>query len=340
MAYLAATALTEYRQQYSSASLDKFENRGTGLGLLSLAKRDTPNLISTAEIIKARGTAERATKVQVLQKIAFSNTSVRTCTGATQSSVSALVTLSWVTIANGFHMVPSQYNNNDIAYVEDFKHKMQQMELAMAKEMDTAIYTKLNAVKSTTFTAENAPFAFSSSVVQIPQASKPTYLSELYQSMFQDDFVGPFNIVASPALMSVNQYFANQGAGNSANTVFQFGDFSFDYSNRVALSGGANATFFIMPNGSIGILDWIDPESRRGARLSESNYWTTATLPMIGVTSGLHVQATCADNTTEGGAGLEASVIENFNFSFDYALVSPYISAGASPIYKADILSL
>lgn len=340
MSYLAATALNEYRHQYAASNLDRQENRGTGLGLLSLAKRDTPNLISTSTLIKARGTAERATKIPVLQKITFTPGSTRSCTGATQSSTSALVTVTWTTVTSGFHMVPSLYLNNEIAYVEDFKHKMQQMELAIAKQLDSAVYTKLNAVKSTTFTASDAPFAFASDVIQIPQAYKATYLSELYQSMYQDDFNGPFNIVASPGLMPVNQYFANQGAGNSANTVFQFGDFNFDYSNRVTLSGGANATFFIMPSGSIGMLDWVDPDSRAGMRISESNYWTTATLPMIGINSGLHYQATCGDNTTEGGAGLEASYIENFNFSFDYAFVSPYISAGASPIYKADLLSL
>lgn len=340
MAYLAATALNEYRQRYANSSLDKQENRGTGLGLLSLVKRDTPNLIRTSDIIAARGTAARTTKIPVLQRISYSLGSARSCTGETQSSTSALVTVSWSTVTGGFHMVPSQYMNNEIAYVEDFAHKMQQLELAIAKQLDSAVYTKLDAVKSTTFTADGAPFSFVSNVIQIPNGDKSTYLSELYQSLYQDDFVAPFNIVASPQLMAVNQYFANQGAGNSANTVFQFGDFSFDYSNRVTKSSGAHSTFFVMPTGSIGILDWVDPDSRAGLRINEGNYYTTFNFPMIGINSGLHVQLACADNTTEGGAGLEASVVEKFNFSFDYALVSPYISTGASPIYKADILAL
>lgn len=340
MSYLAATALNEYRHQYANSSLDRFENRGTGLGLLSLAKRDTPNLISASTLIAARGTAERATKVPVLQRITFVPGSTRSCTGATQSSTSALETVSWSTVTSGFHMVPSLYLNNEIAYVEDFKHKMQQMELSIAKQMDSAVYTKFNTVKSTTFTATDAPFAFASSVIQIPQSYKSTYLSELYQSLYQDDYNGPFNIIASPGLMPVNQFYANQGSSNATNTVYQFGDFNFDYSNRVTLSGGAVATFFVMPSGSIAILDWVDPDSRAGMRISESNYWTTTTLPMIGVNCGLHYQATCGDNTTEGGAGLEASYIENFNFSFDYALITPYISTGASPIFKADLLSL
>jgi hypothetical protein len=338
MAYLAATALNEYRQKYANTSLDKQENRGSGYGLLSLAKRDTPNIIRPADIIAARGTAARDTKIPVLQKIAFSLGSSRSCTGATQTTTSALVTLSWATITSGFDMLPSQYDNNEIAYVQDFMHKMQQMEKVIAAALDTAVYTKLNAVKSTTFTADGSPFDFSGNVIQIPDAYKSTYLNELYQSMFQDDFTGPFNIVGSPQLMAINSYYANQGAGNSANTLFQFGDFNFDYSNRVALTTGAHSTLFVMPVGSIGMLDWVDPDSRAGRRISESNYYTTVELPMIGVTSGLHVQMACADNTTQGGAGLEASVLENYNFSFDYALVTPYISAGAAPIYKADVL--
>lgn len=340
MAYLAATALNEYRHQYAASNLDKFENRGSGFGLLSLAKRDTPNLISAQTLIKARGTEARTTKIPVLQKISYSPGSARSCTGETTNSVSALVTVTWVTITSGFHMVPSQYYNNEISYIEDFKHKLQQLERKWAIDIDAAVYTKLNAVKSTTFTATDSPFAFSSNVIQIPNGDKGTYLNEIYQSMYQDDFNAPFNIVGSPQLMAVNSYFGNQGPGNSANTMFQFGDFQFDYSNRVTKSSGAHSTFFVMPQGSIAILDWVDPDSRAGSRISETNYWTTFDMPMLGMKAGLHVQMACANNTTEGGAGLEASLTENYNFSMDYALITPYISAGASPIFKADVLAL
>jgi hypothetical protein len=158
--------------------------------------------------------------------------------------------------------------------------------------------------------------------------------------LYQDDYVGPFNIVASPALMATNAYFMNQGTANSANTMFQFGDFNFDYSNRVALSSGAESTFFVMPTGSVAIMDWVDPDSRANRRLSESNYYTTFDMPILGMTAGLHVQMACADNHTTYGSGLDASVTENYNFSMDYAILTPYISAGASPIFKADISSL
>jgi hypothetical protein len=340
MAYLSATALSEYRHQYSASNLDKAENRGSGFGLLSLAKRDTLNLISPQTLISARGTAARTTKVPVLQKISYSPGSTRSCTGATQDTTSALSTVSWTTITSGFHMVPSQYDNNEIAYVEDFKQKLFHLERAWAVAIDTAIYTALNAAKSTTYTATDSPYAFTSNVIQIPNGDKGTYLNELYQSMYQDDFTGPFNIVASPQLMAVNSYFGNQGAGNSVNTMFQFGEFQFDFSNRVSLSTGAHSTFFIMPTGSLAILDWIDPDSRANRRLSETNYWTNFNMPMLGMTAGLHVQMACADNASTYGSGLEASVTENYNFSMDYAIITPYISAGAVPIFKADILAL
>lgn len=340
MAYLSATALNEYRQKYQLSALDKFENRNSGYGLLQLAKNDTSNLISAQTLIRARGTAERTEKIPVLQKITYSPGSTRSCTGETQDTTSALVTVSWTTITGGFHMVPSQYDNNEIAYVEDFKHKLYHLERAWAAAIDTAIYTKLNTVKSTTFTATDAPYAFSSNVIQIPQADKGTYLNELYQSMWQDDYVGPFNIVGTPQLMACNSYLRAQGPANDENTVFQFGDFDFFYSNRVSKSTGAHSTFFVMPKGSVAVLDWVDPDSRAGRRISESNYWTTFNMPMLGMTAGLHVQMACADNASTYGTGLEASVTENYNFSMDYALITPYISAGASPIFKADILAL
>ena len=144
MAYLAATALLEYRQKYAQSNLDKQENRGSGFGLLSLAKRDTPKLITPQALINARGTAARLTKVPVLQKITYTPGSARSCTGATTNSVSALVTITWVTWTAGFHMVPSQYDNNDIAYVEDFKNKLFHLERKLAVDLEGAIYTKLD----------------------------------------------------------------------------------------------------------------------------------------------------------------------------------------------------
>lgn len=340
MAYLSATALNEYRQAYAASALDKHENRGSGYGLLSLAKRDTANLIPSQALVQARGTAARTTKIPVLQKIAYSNGTQRSCTGETQDTTSALVTVTWVTVTDGFHMVPSQYLNNEIGYIQDFQHKLRQLELSFAANLDAAIYTKLNTVKSTTFTATDSPYAFSANVIQIPNGDKGTYLNELYQSLWQDDYTGPFNIVASPQLMAVNSYFGAQGSANSVNTMFQFGDFGFDYSNRVTKSSGAHSTFFVMPTGSLAILDWVDPDSRAGRRINEGNYWTTFNFPTIGITAGLHYQIACADNASTYGSGLEASATENFNFSFDYALVTPYISAGASPIFKADVLAL
>lgn len=337
MAYLAATALTEYRQKYAQSSLDKPENRGSGYGLLSLAKRDTPNLITPQALIDARTNAARATKVPVLQKITFTPGSTRSCTGATQASTSALVTVSWSTVTSGFHMIPAQYAGNDIAYVEDFMHKLNQMEHAIAKTIEAAIYSKLDTDKSATFTADGAPYNFVGNEIIIPQGDKNTYLSELYQSMYQDDFVAPFNIVATPQLMALNGYLLNQGNQNGVNTMFQFGDFSFDYSNRVTKSSGAHSTFFIMPTGSLAMLTWVDPDAKAKRRINEGNYYDSFTLPILGIDSGLHVQMACGDNSTEAGSGLEASVAENYNFSFDYALITPYISAGAKPIYKASI---
>jgi hypothetical protein len=320
--------------------LDKFENRNSGYGLLQLALNDTTNLISPQDLIKARGTAARTEKIPVLQKITYSPGSTRSCTGETQDSTSALVTVSWTTITSGFHMVPSQYENNEIGYIEDFKHKLYHLERAWAVAIDAAIYTKLNANKSTTFTADGSPYSFASNVIQIPHADEGTYLNELYQSMFQDDYVGPFNIVGTPQLMALNSYLRAQGQANDENTVFQFGDYQFYYSNRVTKSEGAKSTFFIMPKGSIAVMDWVDPDSRAGRRISESNYWTTFNMPMLGMNAGLHVQMACADNHSTYGSGLDASVTENYNFSMDYALITPYISAGASPIYKADVLAL
>jgi hypothetical protein len=342
MSYLAATALTEYRLRKSGSSLDKQENRNSGYGVVQLALNDTPNLINASELTNARTGASRATKVVVMKKLAHTSGSTRTCTGATMTSESALVTVSWTTWTGGFHMLPAQYVNNDVAYVEDFMHKMGSMERDILTDLDGAGYTKLNTVKSTVNAADGNPFAFTSNEIIVPSADQHTYLGELYQTMYQNDFTGPFNVIGSPALIAANNFYSNQGQANATNTVYQFGDYNFFYSNRVSLTTDMRATFFVMPNGSLALLTWVDQDSKMRSRVNEGNYWDVASLPQAGFDIGLHYQKACFDGSTEVASGSEATMAEYFNFSFDYAYLTPYNSDSstlAGPIYKGSIVA-
>jgi hypothetical protein len=142
--------------------------------------------------------------------------------------------------------------------------------------------------------------------------------------------------------MAANNFYGAQGQSNATNTVFQFGDYNFWYSNRVTLTSGARSTFFVMPQGTFGLLTWIDPDSKQKSRVNEGNYWDSIALPTAGFNVGVHYQKACFDASTEVAAGSEASMAEYYNISFDYCYVTPYNSSTsvlAGPIYKGSIMA-
>ena len=339
MAYLAATVLDAYRAQYSAQQMDKYEHRASRYGCLDAYITDTPNLVNAVELEKAKQAKDHSVTIPVINKKTFTTATTRTCTGATNSNVSAYVTPTWATKMVGFHMVPSQYGNNVVKYQDDFNKKILDMQLHLLAELDTLAYTDLNTDKSVVNNADGNPYTVASDTMGVPYADREQFFNELEQIMAANDLYGNFNVVASPRANALIRHLANQSSANAENFAYQFMGYNFHYSNRCTVAAGDMATVFAMPEGSLGFLTWIDPDARMGLS-GGGKEWSTIFLPLLGIEVGLLYQATCGDNSTEAGNGYEASMIENFNFSFDYSFIGAYNSATATypgTIFKAGI---
>ena len=339
MAYLAATVLDAYRAQYASQQMDVYEHRPSVYGALNAHIVDTPNLVNADELEKAKMAQTHGVTIPVINKKTFTTTTTRSCTGLTNSNVSAYVTTSWATKAVGFHMIPSQYGNNYVKYQDDLNKKLLDMQIHLLAELDTLAYTNLSTYKSAVNNADGNPYTVAGDTMGVPFSDREQVFNELESIMMANDLYGPYNIVGSPRVNSLVRHLANQGAANAVNYAYEFMGYQFHYSNRVTVAAGDMATVFAMPNGSIGFLTWVDPDSRMGL-VAGPKEWSTIYLPLLGFEVGLLYQATCGDNSTEAGAGAEASMIENFNFSFDYSFLHAYNSNTAvypGNIFKAGI---
>jgi len=340
MAYLAATVLDSYRAKYASQQMDVYEHRPSRYGAFNAYIADTPNLVNAAELEAAKASQTHAVTIPVINKKTFTTTTTRSCTGLTNSNVSAYVTPSWATKAVGFHMVPSQYGDNYIKYQDDFNKKIWDMQLHLLGELDTLAYTDLNTDKSTVNNADGNPYTVASDTMGVPFADREEFFNELESIMNQNDLYGEFNVVASPRVNALVRHLANQGSANGENFAYQFMGYTFQYSNRVTIAAGDFGTVFAMPKGSLGFLTWIDPDARMGLKAGDGKEWSTIYLPLLGFEVGLLYQSTCGDNSTEARAGFEASMIENFNFSFDYSFIGAYNSDTATypgTIFKAGL---
>jgi hypothetical protein len=339
---LATTVLDEYRLGLERSKLDFAENRMANYGALETAKRDTPNLVpGYQELINERVDADRTASIVVMQRFNPTTAAARSCNASTADSTSAYVTPSWTTIETGFFMNKARNLGNYVSYQQDLNHKMGGVERVFLEATDTAVVTHLEANKTTTNSADDNPFNFTANSMVVPLADHDTFFNEVDQIYMQNDYPSGAtkNVVASPRLSSIIRYYANQGAANSANYAFQYADFNFGYTNNITVSATSDiGILYVMPVGTLAYLSWIDPDCRLGQSAGDKE-WFTQMLPKLGHEVGVYYQKACYDYSGTI-TGLERTLSEHYEFSFDYTVLSSYISTGAKPIFKANFQSV
>lgn len=327
---LTPTLLNEFTLAYERSNLDVHEHRLSRYGAYETFLRDTPNLIpGWQEFVEGRSTESRTARIPVIKRATYSTASARSCTAETKENTSAFVTPSWTTIKTGFQMVPSQYVGNYIKEQADFNRKMEDVQRTFLAVLDLGAYTHLNANKSQVNNADGNPYTVVANAMAVPEADNNLFFNELGAIMESNDVGGLQNVVGSTRLEALVRQYSSQGTSNAENRVFQFGDYSFAYSNRVAVSTGDRDTVFSMPIGTLAYLPWIDPDARARHESGDGKEWMPVSLPLLGHSVGLLVQSTCADKSSLA-SGLEATLVKSFQFSFDYSFVSSYNSDAAT----------
>jgi len=231
-------------------------------------------------------------------------------------------------------MIPGQYANNEISYMADFERKIKRYGKKFAETLDNAAITKLEADKTVVM---ESPFigvsgkygALVGDAVDVSSAQKQFFFNDLGVIMQGDDFEGRYNVIGSTTLQStVNQYL-NQGTQNGTNSMFQFGQFDFGYSNRVAVNtaGGKESTLYCMPKGSLATMNRNIPDALNNEIINENNWFDIFRYPIVDLEMALRYSKECSDNEAAVGGSqdyLSASVKETFIFSTDVAFITAY----------------
>jgi len=110
------------------------------------------------------------------------------------------------------------------------------------------------------------------------------------------------------------------------------------------LREGVNATGYFMPDGSIGMLSRVAIDARMGHKATDGTEWSEERIPGLPFPVGVMYKSSCSDQKTLNGSGLahlEATMIEHWQFSYDYAILTPYnsdLAAKASAIRKFEFV--
>jgi len=334
MAGLVETYLQDIRIAFPS-NLDRDEWRFTRYGLLTAAKEQTVHplsIISPDLRQKALESEGRTLDVPVMKKGNLTIKNQRSCTIGDYENESAMVNVTWATLVTDFSMMKAQYHKNELSYLQDFNKKMTLVKNAFANAIENAIYTKLDADKSAVYNSSlvgtGAKYELVANTMQVGVDDQEYFFNDVDVIMNQDNFWSPdWLVLGSTPLMSPVRHYLNQGSANDERLDYQFGPYSFRFSNQVVDGASKKSTGFIMPYGSIGLLTRVNIDAKMGNQASDGTKWETAFLDTLGFDVGVMHKSKCDDKSeTAGLEHLEATMVENFQFSIDYALLTPYNS--------------
>lgn len=325
-----------------SDAFKQFEGRGSDYDVVRAFMDNTERLVPASELEAAKKSSRHVAKIPVLQKLDPAGVvgDTRACDPAAGTIDTAFAQPTYSTYTFSFHMTPSWNEENYVSYQEEFAWNLIQRLQAFYATLDTDLVAFLESEK----TAVNASPLFGGigigDVVSVTDAQKEEFYKSIPAIMRRNDLSGTRVIdIANTEAQIMYDFLARQGAGNDVNTSYQISNFAPYRSNRVAPAAGQQELHYLVPEGHLGLLDWLPYEFRANARLSESDGWTTVVDPLMGLTWGLRYKSKCADlSATVGGISDQTAALQDmFEFSIDLAPLTSYSSDTSSAIFKYQI---
>ena len=346
---LVATLVQDFRGR--APEYDKFEFRITEAGTynafftqdMSGSSWMTPDLKQTV----LASTPANTVSVPVINYKDVTIRSTRPLTISADENTSALDTITFTTLAYGFHMYPAQHYNNEIDYAKDFDRKFKAMLVKMASTLEGLAVTAIDAAKTQVVGEVVGGHTFASNVVSetgIANLQSSYILSDLDPMMRSNDYM-PFmmDVVGNQGLNAILQRMEGFGEMNQENKTLQFMSKRFGFSNSISNAVGKDATGYAIADGTLGMLTRVEPDSVFRTRLPDGHEWDTVVLPGLGIEVGTYSYISAVDASSVAGAAtahLTRTSMQAFDFAFDIAFVPAYnsdLTTIPAPILKFDV---
>jgi hypothetical protein len=353
-----ATLLERIQPMYAGR-FDKNELRRSQLGVLETFVVDTANAngILTEDIkrnIMSSFGRKGGVVIPALNADTVTIGNTRSCVVSFDENTSAEFVLTFQTYAWSFTMIPSSYAQNAVKYREDFSRKMNKYLVQLYKDIEAQCVTTLEADKNQLYPADvTAIYPELADALRVSSTDAPDAYNNIETISNLQDFEGGFNVMASTGHKPLISRLTNQGQSNGINEAFQFGPFSYGYSNRITNGAGVRSTAYVVPEGNLAIMNRNDIDSIMGSKSSNGKEWKEVELPMAVPMSGSPrmkvgslYYSDCANAITELGSALggqsEASLKEAYLFSTDVVTLTAYNSNRttiAGPVQKYEFLT-
>lgn len=332
---LIKTALTSIRVKYPN-NLDRDEHRRIQHGLLQSAidqTNSTNSIIDNDLKEKARRSEGLTLEIPVLQRGNITVKNVRSCVISGGRTTSDLVLVTWKTLVADIEIVPSYYENNMIKQEADMAKQLNDVTNAFIRDIEETLEATLDAKKTQVYRSSivTNKYTLVGGAIQVKESQQKYFFNDVQAINFADDFYDPNTVViANSNVMPMVSWYVHQGEANYENTKFQFAGKNFYFSNAIENEDDVLGTGYIMPNGTLGILSRVNIDARKGHKAGDGTEWAEDTIPGFPFTVGIMKKSICADRAEYDATGTEhltATMVEYWQISVDYAVLTPYESA-------------
>ena len=225
---------------------------------------------------------------------------------------------------------------NIMSQAEMLSHDLKSALIVIDNTIETAIaaYLSTNKTQHNTADGSYARFGIWSTDKWIIPASHENWVFQYIQEVMSiNDYDMALDIVTDNVGAAIAAQKAAQGSGNATNMGWQFNNMNIVKSRRVADSE-YQATFYVMPAGTVGMLDRIPSENREGRTLKNYDYSNMSDELGSGLVNAVHYYETGADNSAVGAETQDVTF--EYENSVDYAMLKAPLSNGATytPIFK------
>lgn len=258
-------------------------------------------------------------------------------TGATGDSTE--VAFSWQTFGDKCQTSLKRADNNVMTQAQILANEFDNIFKNIHEQADAAALSYLTTNKSTVNAAtKNGAFDGTTNVFEIHPDNINRALQYAKSMLRQNYYTGGAEAILDPVFFAQAEYLASQGQMNATNYGFQFNGL-----NISEALGYEDATYdaglgLFIPQGTIGVVDWIPVQNRRGEGDYESALGGFGSIrdPYTGKMFAVHAYAQRADTSAAGGDTQD--VVIEWEVTVDMSFnKSPLSVAGESTIFEVGI---
>jgi hypothetical protein len=337
-----ATNLDNIKVNYPSM-IDQFDLRIGDYGLLRKATEYSNNstgIISNDLKTKAMDSWGRTIDIPVMSQVGGAGVlgTGLSCSPSDSEPVSAFMNVTWVTVSASWYMEPSKNEQNEINYLQEWMNQYKAKMAAIYNSIDAAVDTALIAAlcveaqySSSYIGLGNKYGVLTADRIDVSLAQRTGFLNDLTSIQKADDLYGRQDIIGSTNAESIVRDMGAQGTGNDTNEAYQLGLFDFSFTNNVTVGAASDASCYVVPKGSFGVVYRNHPDCKAGRMTTSGKKYGMVYDEVLGTFVDTMFESDCADINAKTGNALDVSnVQEKHQIAVNYGILTPYSAFATS----------